>query len=114
MAARAATAAKPKSAKATTRATTTRAKKATTAKKTVTVKESETDATTTLEKPTKRRRAKAETRTRIYWAVFNQDLKRVAVFEFDQKPEAEKRAAALVEKSGNHHFIQKIKATVQA
>jgi hypothetical protein len=61
-----------------------------------------------------RRRTKVETRTRIYWAVFNEDLKRVAVFEFDQKIEAEKRAARLIDSSGNHHFIQKIKATVQA
>ncbi len=58
------------------------------------------------------RRVKVETRTRIYWAVFNQDCKRVAVFEFDQKDEAEKRAAKLIETSGGHHFIQKIKATV--
>ena len=44
-----------------------------------------------VEKPIRtRRKAKPETRTRIYWAVFNQSLKRVAVFEFDQKPEAEK------------------------
>jgi hypothetical protein len=60
-----------------------------------------------------RRRAKVEVCTRIYWAVFNQLLKRVAVFEFDQKKEAEKRTAALIKSSGEHHFIQKIKATVQ-
>jgi hypothetical protein len=59
-----------------------------------------------------RRRAKVETRTRIYWAVFNQDCKRVAVFEFDQKSEAEKRAAKLMSVAGEHHFIQKIKAIV--
>ncbi len=59
-----------------------------------------------------RRRVKVEVCTRIYWAVFNQLLKRVAVFEFDQKLEAEKRAAALLKASGEHHFVQKIKATV--
>ena len=64
-------------------------------------------------KPTRaRRKPKTETRTRIYWAVFNQSLKRVAVFEFDQKSEAEKRAAKLMASSGDHHFIQKIKAIV--
>ena len=62
--------------------------------------------------PKPRRRVKVETRTRIYWAVFNQDCKRVAVFEFDQKPEAEKRASKLMTTSGEHHFIQKIKAIV--
>lgn len=106
MAARAATAAKPKARKTASA----KPKKASTAKKSEAAAESES-ATATLEKPVKRRR-KVETRTRIYWAVFNQDLKRVAVFEFGQKAEAEKRAAALMEKSGNHHFIQKIKAAV--
>lgn len=61
-----------------------------------------------------RRRTKVETRTRIYWAVFNENLKRVAVFEFDQKAEAEKRASRLMTSSGDHHFIQKIKAAVPA
>ena len=60
----------------------------------------------------KPRRRKVETRTRIYWAVFNQDCRRVAVFEFDQKVEAEKRASKLIDSSGDHHFIQKIKAIV--
>ncbi len=60
-----------------------------------------------------RRRTKAEIRTRIYWAVFNQSLRRVAVFEFDQREEAEKRAAKLTQSTGEHHFLQKIKALVQ-
>ncbi len=67
--------------------------------------------TATVAKP--RRKTKTESRTRIYWAVFNQNLKRVAVFEFDQKVEAEKRAAKLTTSSGEDHFIQKLKATVQ-
>jgi hypothetical protein len=63
--------------------------------------------------PKPRRRSKSEIRTRIYWAVFNQALRRVAVFEFDQRGEAEKRAAKLAKMTGDHHFIQKIKAIVQ-
>lgn len=63
--------------------------------------------------PKPRRRTKGEIRTRIYWAVFNQSLRRVAVFEFDQREEAEKRAAKLAKASGEHHFLQKIKAIVQ-
>ncbi|QDV26232.1 hypothetical protein [Aureliella helgolandensis] len=64
------------------------------------------------EAPKPRRRVKVESRTRLYWAVFNQDLKRVAMFEFDKKAEAEKRAAKLMSASGEEHIIQKIKATV--
>lgn len=70
------------------------------------------DGTPVEAPPKPRRRVKVETRTRIYWAVFNQDCKRVAVFEFDQKAEAEKRAAKLLADSGENHFLQKIKATV--
>jgi hypothetical protein len=74
-----------------------------------------TDSVETATVPkTTRRRVKAETRTRVYWAVFNPDLKRVAVFEFDQKAEAEKRASKLTQSSGGPHFIQKIKAVVQS
>ncbi|MFO1066639.1 MAG: hypothetical protein U0892_22495 [Pirellulales bacterium] len=75
----------------------------------------ETSATASFESeaPKPRRRTKAEIRTRIYWAVFNQSLKRVAVFEFDQKDEAEKRAGKLAKVAGEHHFVQKIKAIVQ-
>lgn len=64
--------------------------------------------------PKPRRRSKAEAPTRIYWAVFNQSLRRVAVFEFDQRGEAEKRAAKLAKASGEHHFIQKQKIKVTA
>lgn len=63
--------------------------------------------------PKPKRRTKVETRTRIYWAVFNPDLKRVAVFEFDQEEEAKKRANKLTEATGGPHFIQKIKAAVK-
>jgi hypothetical protein len=63
--------------------------------------------------PKPKRRTKVETRTRVYWAVFNPDLKRVAVFEFDQEDEAKKRASKLTEATGGPHFIQKIKAVVK-
>ena len=63
--------------------------------------------------PKPKRRTKVETRTRVYWAVFNPDLKRVAVFEFDQEEEAKKRANKLTQATGGPHFIQKIKAVVK-
>jgi hypothetical protein len=72
-----------------------------------------TNADGTAVAPKPRRRTKVETRTRIYWAVFNPDLKRVAVFEFDQEEEAKKRADKLTQATGGPHFIQKIKATVK-
>lgn len=74
----------------------------------------ESDAAAEPVAPKSRRKPKAEIRTRIYWGVFNQSLKRVAVFEFDQKGEAEKRAVKLHKSSGEQHFIQKLKAVVQS
>jgi hypothetical protein len=68
---------------------------------------------TAVATPKPRRRVKVETRTRVYWAVFNPDLKRVAVFEFDQEEEAKKRADKLTQATGGPHFIQKIKAIVK-
>lgn len=62
--------------------------------------------------PKPRRRAKVETRTRIYWAVFNVELKRVAVFGFEQKVEAEKRVEKLIAETGERHFVQKLKVIV--
>lgn len=69
---------------------------------------------TAVPAPRSRRKAKEETRTRVYWAVFNPDLKRVALFEYDQKEAAEKRADKLTKSLGGPHFIQKVKAVVQS
>lgn len=69
-------------------------------------------AETKVPAPKTRKRTKTESRSRIYWAVFDQNLKRVAVFEFDQKVEAEKRVEKLMSSTGNHHFIQKIKVAI--
>lgn len=101
MAGRAATAVKSKS-EPRAKATTARAKTAKTTTKTVAEKSPPAPKT---------RKKKAETRTRIYWAVYDQNLKRVAVFEFNQKAEAEKRVEKL-SVSGGHHFINKIKVAV--
>ncbi|TWU34558.1 hypothetical protein Q31b_55120 [Novipirellula aureliae] len=52
-------------------------------------------------------------RLRLYWGVFSQNLKRVAVFEFDQKKEAEKRAVELSKGGKSPHFIQKVKEEIR-
>ena len=38
-----------------------------------------------------------EPRKKLYWGVFSQNLKRVAVFEFDQKDEAAARGATCID-----------------
>jgi hypothetical protein len=72
------------------------------------------DATTeaaVVVKPKRTRKAAAEPRVKLYWGVFNQHLKRVAVFEYMDMKKAEKHAKEL-SKEGNEHFLQKIKEVV--
>lgn len=62
-------------------------------------------------KPKRTRKAAAEPRIKLYWGVFNQHLKRVAVFEYQDVKKAERHAKEL-SKDGNDHFLQKIKEVV--
>lgn len=51
-------------------------------------------------------------RIKLYWGVFNQNLKRVAVFEYGQKKDAEKHCKDL-SKAGAEHFLQKVRETIE-
>ena len=55
----------------------------------------------------------ADVRLRLYWGVFSQNLKRVAVFEFDQEKEARKRAEELSKGGKSPHFIQRVKEEIK-
>jgi hypothetical protein len=66
-------------------------------------------ATTT----TRKAKATEEVRKKLYWGVFSQNLKRVAVFEYDQKEEAAARAEELSKGGKSPHFIQKVKEEIQ-
>jgi BRCT domain type II-containing protein len=71
---------------------------------------------TTARKTTTRKsktKAAEDVRKKLYWGVFSQSLKRVAVFEFDQKEEAEARAEELSKGGKSPHFIQKVKEEIQ-
>ncbi len=57
-------------------------------------------------------KAATDVRMKMYWGVFSQSLKRIAVFEFDQKQEAEKRAVELSKGGKSPHFVQKVKEEV--
>lgn len=65
-------------------------------------------------KSSKRKSKSAENaRLRLYWGVFSQNLKRVAVFEFDQQKEAQKRATELSKGGKSPHFVQKVKEEIK-
>ncbi|MEM6365615.1 MAG: hypothetical protein AAF539_06870 [Planctomycetota bacterium] len=61
----------------------------------------------------KTKKSAADVRLRLYWGVFSQNLKRVAVFEFDQQKEALKRAEELSKNGKSPHFVQKVKEEIK-
>ena len=66
--------------------------------------------------PAKRKsRAKAakEVRLKAFWGVFNQTLRRLALFEYSQRAEADKKAAELTESQKNPHFVQLVKEVIE-
>ena len=67
-------------------------------------------------KATKRKsRAAAakEVRLKAFWGVFNQSLRRVAIFEFDQREEADKKVEALGKTQKTPHFVQLVKEVIE-
>jgi|SRR5437762_3576417 hypothetical protein len=67
-------------------------------------------------KPVKRKsRAKTakEVRLKAFWGVFNQSMKRVALFDYSQRKQAEKKAAELTTSAKSPHFIQPVKEVIE-
>jgi hypothetical protein len=69
-----------------------------------------TEGAKTPRKP--RSKAVADVRMKLYWGVFNQSLKQVALFEFDQKKDADKKAEELSKSGRSPHFVQKVKEVI--
>jgi hypothetical protein len=74
-------------------------------------------ASKTAEKkaPVKRKsRAKSAkvVRLKAFWGVFNQSLKRIALYEFSEKKEADKKAKELTASGKSPHFVQPVKEEV--
>lgn len=68
----------------------------------------------TAKTPRKRtKKAAAEVRMKAFWGVFNQSLKRVALFEYSQRKQAEKKAEELSTKSKQPHFVQQVKEAIE-
>ncbi|HEX4128897.1 MAG TPA: hypothetical protein VHZ24_02555 [Pirellulales bacterium] len=65
--------------------------------------------------PAKRKsRAKSakEVRLKAFWGVFNQSLKRVALFEYSERKQADKKAAELTNAQKTPHFVQPVKEVI--
>ena len=66
--------------------------------------------------PVKRKsRAKAakEVRLKAFWGVFNQTLRRVSLFEYHQRSEADKKSAELSESQKTPHYVALVKEAIE-
>jgi hypothetical protein len=54
----------------------------------------------------------ADIRMKLFWGVFNQSLKRVALFDYNQQKQAEKKAEELSKAGKSPHFVQKVKEEI--
>jgi hypothetical protein len=67
-------------------------------------------------KPAKRKsRAKSskEVRLKAFWGVFNQSMKRVALYEHSQRKQADKKAAEMSTSAKTPHFVQPVKEVIE-
>jgi len=64
-------------------------------------------------KKASRARAVKEIRLKAYWGVFNQSLKRVALFEYNERKLADKKAADLGKNGKSPHFVQPVKEAIE-
>jgi hypothetical protein len=60
-----------------------------------------------------RKKEPVEIRVKLFWGVFNQSLKRVALYEYSQRKQADKKAQELSQSGKSPHFVQKVKETIQ-
>ena len=64
--------------------------------------------------PRKSRKKEAvEARVKLFWGVFNQSLKRVALYEYSQRKQADKKAQELSQSGKAPHFVQKVKEDIK-
>jgi hypothetical protein len=63
-------------------------------------------------KAPKRVRAPKEVRLKAFWGVFNQSLRRVAIYEFNERKQADKKAAELTKSGKSPHFVQPVKEQI--
>ena len=53
-----------------------------------------------------------DVRLKAFWGVFNQSLKRVALFEYSERKQADKKAAELSTNQKTPHFVQPVKEAI--
>ncbi|OHB78266.1 MAG: hypothetical protein A2W31_04650 [Planctomycetes bacterium RBG_16_64_10] len=77
------------------------------------VKPKDTAAKKQTKQPKARSKDTKEVRMRAYWGVFNQSLKRVALFDHCDRKAADKKAAELSQSGKSPHFVQPVKEIIE-
>lgn len=54
----------------------------------------------------------ADVQMKAFWGVFNQSLKRIALYEYCQRVQADKKAEDLSKDGKSPHFVMKVKESV--
>jgi len=79
--------------------------------------EAKTTAKAAAKKAPAKRKSRAkvvkEVRLKAFWGVFNQSLRRISLFEYSQRVEADKKAADLTESQKTPHFVQLVKEVIE-
>ena len=88
-------------------------KKAATKKKKATKKTAEDGVKKAKKKSKRKKKAPVVVRMKVFWGVFNHAMKRVALYEFNQRKAAEKRAKELTDSGKPPHFVMKVKEQVE-
>ena len=53
-----------------------------------------------------------EVRLKAFWGVFNQSMKRVALYEYSERKQADKKAQELTASQKSPHFVQPVKEAI--
>ena len=66
------------------------------------------------DKPKKKAKSKikGEIRLKAFWGVFNQSLKRVALYEYADRKQADKKAQELSASGKSPHFVKPVKEEI--
>jgi hypothetical protein len=62
----------------------------------------------------KAKKVAKEVRLKAFWGVFNQSLKRVALYEYSERKQADKKASELTTSQKTPHFVQVVKEQIEA
>jgi hypothetical protein len=54
-----------------------------------------------------------EVRLKAFWGVFNQSMRRMARFEYSERPQADQKAVELSESAKTPHFVQLVKEVLE-